>query len=62
MGSYEILFARENGELYERIKHFVPLLPDFRPIDTVNKMKRIMIDGKEVIEPQNAEHCSLKGT
>lgn len=40
--------------LYNAIKDYVPLLPDFRPLDTINKMKHIInIRGELVPEPQN---------
>lgn len=48
--SYETLFQQENNEIYELIKRFVPLLPDFRPLETVERMKKTK---ENEIEPQD---------
>lgn len=51
--SYEELIQQENSDIYSLIKPFISLLPDFRPIETVERMKKVEDNGKEVIEPQD---------
>lgn len=47
MTSYAFLFERDNEELYKLFKPFVPILPDFRPLDTISKMKEGTEDSKQ---------------
>lgn len=50
METYESLFQKENGDLYERIKPLISLVPDFRPLATVIQMRK---ENDDPIEPQN---------
>ena len=52
--NYENLFKCDNGDLYVLFKPFISLLPDFRPLDTVMKMKGVVSPtGDLVPESQN---------
>lgn len=58
--NYENVFPEDNKEIYLLIKPFISFLPDFRPLDTVNKMKneeqnnwRILYDEITVLTSKN---------
>lgn len=53
MENYEEYIKLNNKELYEAIHDHIDLMPDFRPLDTVKRMKHIEINGNLVLEPQN---------
>lgn len=50
---YQDYIKEENPSFYERILPHIDSLPDFRPLETVKKMKKVEIDGSLRLEPQN---------
>lgn len=53
MSSYEERIQENDEDLYAAIKDYVKEIPDLRPLETVNLMKKTLVGGKETIEPQN---------
>ena len=53
MDPYEELIAEHDSVLYNNIKEYVPLMPDFRPQETIRMMRGTYIDEEFLPEPQD---------
>lgn len=50
---YQKRIKKKNPSFYKAILPYIDSLPDFRPLETVKKMKKVEIDGSLQLEPQN---------
>lgn len=53
MNSFEELVRSHDSSLHTLVRLLVPFMPDFRPQETVQRMKRVTIDGRDSPEPQD---------